>query len=189
MDDAGRGVRRETVHVPRSDAERLAFELLADVLRERRLAGAGWSSDQGVIAFQILLNRPQGRGDVIDFAVSVLEFLRHELITEGTGVPDHRVGLLDSGTCMGAVRSERGAGSNLLNCLINYVKRHNVDGNLLTSENKGYNLEPIFCRVQRFICTYYSDSPPISEVSCTQRVEELYGRLEPQLVLHRTADR
>ena len=43
MENAGRGARREAVHVPDPDPERLSLELLADVLRERRLSGSRWS--------------------------------------------------------------------------------------------------------------------------------------------------
>jgi hypothetical protein len=43
---------------------------------------------------------------MIDLAVSMLEFLRHEFVAERTGVTDHRLGLQDSLTCVGAVRGE-----------------------------------------------------------------------------------
>ena len=106
MNDASSGVRGEIVHVPRSDAGRLAFELLANVLRERCLPGTGGAGNQDVVTFDVLLDRPKTRREMIDLAVSMLEFLRHEFVAERTGVTDHRLGLQDSLTCVGAVRGE-----------------------------------------------------------------------------------
>ena len=89
MNDASSGVRGETVHVPRSDAGRLAFELLANVLRERCLPGTGGAGNQDVVTFDVLLDRPKTRREMIDLAVSMLEFLRHEFVAERTGVTYH----------------------------------------------------------------------------------------------------